>query len=146
MKIALAQIKPFKGNIPVNLALHEKWIQLAIKHQANLIVFPELSMTGYEPTLAKALAINASDQRLEIFQTLSNQHQIIIGIGLPIKKAKGIYIGLLFFHPQQPRQLYTKKYLHADEVPFFKEGQNDALLIGETSIAPAVCYELSIPT
>ena len=145
MKIALAQINPVKGAIATNVSLHKKWIQLAIQKKATVVIFPELSITGYEPTLAEALATTPHDSRFDIFQQLSNQHQLIIGIGVPLKNSTGINIGLLFFHPNQPRQVYAKRYLHADELPFFENGQNDNLLIKNTTIGLAICYELSIP-
>ncbi len=144
MKITLAQIKPIKGKIAANIIQHKKWIHLAIANQADLIIFPELSITGYEPTLAANLAISPSDSRFADFQELSNQHAIIIGIGAPIQKEQGINIGLLLFHPNQPRQIYAKKYLHVDELPFFVEGKNEEVLIRGTDIALAICYELSV--
>ena len=47
MKIALAQIAPRLGDVPRNLALHREWIRAARKEKADLLVFPELSLTGY---------------------------------------------------------------------------------------------------
>jgi len=47
MKVALAQIAPRLGDVPRNLALHREWIRAARKEGADLIVFPELSLTGY---------------------------------------------------------------------------------------------------
>ncbi len=145
MKIALAQIKPIKGDIAANIIQHKKWIHLAISNQANLIIFPELSITGYEPTLAANLATSPLDSRFDDFQKLSNQHKMIIGIGVPIQNDKGINISLILFHPNRPRQVYAKKYLHVDELPFFVGGQNEDILIRGTEIALAICYELSVP-
>ena len=145
MKIALAQINPVKGAIATNISLHKKWIQSAIQKKATVIIFPELSITGYEPTLAEALATTPFDSRFNIFQQLSNQYQLMIGIGVPLKNSTGINISLLLFHPNQPRQIYAKKYLHPDELPFFENGQNDNLIIKNTTIGLAICYELSIP-
>ena len=46
----------------------------------------------------------------------------------------------------QPRKRYSKKYLHADEEPFFTSGENyTGLQINGEPVAIAVCYELSIP-
>jgi predicted amidohydrolase len=49
--------------------------------------------------------------------------------------------------PNMPRELYSKKYLHADEEPFFQPGVNNKIgnIYQNTSIAFAICYELSIP-
>lgn len=55
MKIALAQIQYEKGDIARNIELHLIWIDQAIAQGADCIFFPELSLTGYEPTLPKSL-------------------------------------------------------------------------------------------
>lgn len=144
MKIALAQINPIKGDIAANIIQHKKWIHLAISNKAHLIIFPELSITGYEPTLAASLAMRSSDSRFDDFQALSDEHAIIIGIGAPIQTDAGINISLVLFHPNQSRQIYAKKYLHADELLYFISGKNRNLLIRGTKIALAICYELSI--
>jgi len=47
MKIALAQISPTLGNIDQNLKLHLDLIRKAVARKADLVVFPELSLTGY---------------------------------------------------------------------------------------------------
>ena len=145
MKICVAQTKPVKGNIEANINNHKKLINLAIINGADTIIFPELSLTGYEPELAKELAIAPEDSCLNVFQEISNKSQITIGVGMPTKAIDGICISMLLFHPNKPRQTYSKKYLHADELPFFVSGQNDAASInGKTNIALAICYELSV--
>lgn len=52
VKIAVAQIKPIKGDIPSNVLQHVDFIELAAVNQVDLLIFPELSLTGYEPELA----------------------------------------------------------------------------------------------
>jgi predicted amidohydrolase len=53
---------------------------------------------------------------------------------------------MVLFQPNQLRQVHSKKYLHADEEPFFVPGKNlPGLLIADTPIALAICYEISIP-
>ncbi len=47
MRIALAQIAPVLGDCARNLALHDEQIAAARARSADLIVFPELSLTGY---------------------------------------------------------------------------------------------------
>ena len=49
MKISVAQTKPVKGNIESNIDHHKKIIDLAVSYETDIIVFPELSITGYEP-------------------------------------------------------------------------------------------------
>ena len=80
MKIALAQTKPVKGDVSANIQTHINFIELAIKAGASAIFFPELSLTGYEPELAKELKMEVSDSRLEIFQDLCDSDNISIGL------------------------------------------------------------------
>jgi NAD+ synthase (glutamine-hydrolysing) len=47
VKIALAQIAPVLANRERNLPLHLEQIEAARKQGADLVVFPELSLTGY---------------------------------------------------------------------------------------------------
>jgi len=46
-RVALAQISPVLGDRERNLKLHLEQIDAARRQQADLIVFPELSLTGY---------------------------------------------------------------------------------------------------
>jgi predicted amidohydrolase len=46
--LAAAQTKPKRGDIDSNLLDHYRLVELAAINKANLIVFPELSITGYE--------------------------------------------------------------------------------------------------
>lgn len=125
---------------------HKRFIDLAASNDAAMIIFPELSMTGYEPGLAKALAIYPDDKRLDDFQHLADSRHITIGLGLPLKSPVGITISMLVFSPHQIRQYYSKQYLHSDEEEFFVPGRGTVELIGDQPvIAPAICYELSVP-
>ena len=85
MRLAIAQIKSSPGDIAINISKHLEAIDLAVMNGAKLIGFPELSLTGYEPTLAEALAFDISDQRLKVFETRSTELGISIGVGLPTK-------------------------------------------------------------
>jgi predicted amidohydrolase len=145
MKICVAQTNPIKGDIQRNIENHKKLIVKAVAQKADLIIFSELSLTGYEPTLANELAITKEDIRLTDFQILSNENEITIGVGAPTKCDSGICISIILIQPNKPREIYSKKYLHADEEPFFVSGDNfPCLTINETKIAFAICYEISI--
>jgi predicted amidohydrolase len=146
MKISVAQTRPTKGDIQSNILSHKKLIDLAVSNKADIVIFPELSLTGYEPHLAKHLATDSGDMRLNDFQSISDSKQIVIGVGIPTKNSSGVCISMLIFQPDQPRKVYSKKYLHADEEPFFISGDNfPALNLKHTSIALAICYEISVP-
>ncbi len=146
MKVCVVQTKPATGDILKNIDSHKNFIAAAITNKAKLVIFPELSLTGYEPKLAKQLATTPQDDRFEVFQKISNEASITIGVGIPIKSAFGVCIGMVIFQPNVAPRVYSKKYLHPDEEPYFISGENfPCLEIEYNKVAIAICYELSIP-
>lgn len=142
MKIALAQLKSAKGDINENINRHLKLIEKSIENEVNAIFFPELSLTGYEPILAKSLAIHSSDKKLNIFQEVSNSNNITICVGIPTLSKHSILISMIIFQAQKPRQTYSKQILHSDEFPYFIEGKKQVIISNDSiNIAPAICYE-----
>jgi predicted amidohydrolase len=147
MRICIAQAKPIKGNISANIEAHKKFIELALTLNADAIFFPELSLTGYEPELAKKLATNHNDNRLDIFQQISDHKNVIIGLGLPTCTESKIRISMVIFEANKPIQIYSKQQLHSDEFPYFVNGVGQVIIkTKDKNIAPAICYESLQPT
>ncbi|MBK8989609.1 MAG: carbon-nitrogen hydrolase family protein [Chloroflexi bacterium] len=146
MKISIAQTRPVTGDVQQNIYLHQRFIVQAAAGGADLIVFPELSLTGYELTLAQELALNPEDDRLHVFQSLAATHNLTIGVGAPTCHPAGVCISLIIFRPDKSRHVYSKQHLHPDEEAFFVSGGSSRNLIGEgDNVALAICYELSVP-
>jgi Predicted amidohydrolase len=142
MKISVAQIRPIKGDVNANIKTHKKIIELAVSYKADAIFFPELSLSGYEPALAKDLATSLNDTIFKDFDELSNKNSITIGLGMPIKTISGIQISMIIFQPGKSRQMYSKQQLHEDELPYFVSGEEQCILtVANKKIAPAICYE-----
>ena len=49
--IAAAQSTSVKADVEQNVQIHIRFIRHAARNNVRLIVFPELSLTGYEPAL-----------------------------------------------------------------------------------------------
>ena len=65
VRIALAQIAPRLGSLEVNLATHHDRLREARDLGADLVVFPELGLTGYQlQDLAAEVAMRLDDPRL----------------------------------------------------------------------------------
>lgn len=146
MKISLAQTRSFKGKIEQNIIHHKKFISVAASRQADLVIFPELSITGYEPSLASELATTKEDIRFNELQAISNDRKIVVGIGVPTAQPEGACISLVLFQPFKEKIVYSKKHLHVDEEPFFISGENFPVLqMNSLNIGLAICYEISVP-
>lgn len=142
MKIAAAQIESLKGKVEANIAKHISLIEKAIQEQVGAIFFPELSITGYEPEHAAQWAMAANNIAFQCFQKISNQHNILIGLGCPSPSAAGTLISMFIFQSNLPVQVYSKQQLHPDEFPYFVPGNQPCILqMGNTKIAPAICFE-----
>lgn len=146
MRICVAQMQPVKGDVERNIDRHLTLMELAIAARADTVIFPELSVTGYEPELASALATDQDDHRFNVFQAVSDAYQLTIGVGMPLRSELGLRIGMLIFAPNQPRQTYAKQHLHPDEYPYFVPGDQPGLIPGKANkMSLAICYEVSIP-
>lgn len=81
MKIALAQINPTIGAFKQNCEKICSFIDRAVEEKADLIVFPELSITGYPPRdlLDRPGFITDNIKSLEIVRKYSKNISVIIG-------------------------------------------------------------------
>jgi predicted amidohydrolase len=98
--------------------------------------------------MAKNLATTINDKRFDVFQQISDENDIAIGIGMPTLSKQGIHISTIIFKPNTiKRFVYSKQLLHNDELPYFKEAKNQPILsIKGLNIALGICYEtLQIP-
>jgi predicted amidohydrolase len=142
MRVAVVQTQPAACAVDVNVKAHEAWIKKAAARGADMVFFPELSLIGYEPKHAARLVLRADDVRLDAFQMLSHALRITIGVGLPTAGAAGVRISMLVLQPNAARIVYSKQYLHTDELPYFVAGSGQiTLAAADGVVAPAICYE-----
>jgi predicted amidohydrolase len=142
MNIGAIQCKAIPGDISANIERHLKFLRIAAEHNVNLLFFPELSIIGYEPPLAKSLAMTMADPALEVFREQSQRYDMTVGVGVPLAQGERVQIGMAWFVPGKPPLSYAKQQLHDDELPFFVPGEEQIILrSGNHTIAPAICYE-----
>ena len=128
MKIALAQIAPKLGDLPANLQTHLRLIQQARDQGANLIVFPELSLTGY---FLEDLAYHVSLRR-----DAAELQQLVQAAGSDLAVAVGFveetpdyhyFISGAFIEHGAIRHLHRKVYLPTygmfTDQRYFAEGE-----------------------
>lgn len=82
---AAAQCAVRAGDISANLKLHMEFMQHARKEGVGLLLFPELSLTGYEPTLAEALAQDIDSPLLSPLRDLALEASMTTVVGLPLR-------------------------------------------------------------
>lgn len=128
MKLALAQINTTLGNLEKNLEKHLEKIAEAKQQAADLIIFPELSLTGYIlQDLALEVAIRPAPED-PIFGPLleaSKGIDIVVGF-VEHDKRHHYYIAAAYLSAGEVVHLHRKVYLPTyglfDEARFFAHG------------------------
>lgn len=121
--------------------------QIAARNGVDIIIFPELSLTGYELELAQNLALHEEDELLIPLRDASNRWDITIIAGCPIKLSfSKPYIGSFIFQPDKPTEIYRKRYLFKGEEQYFIPSQDNIvfLLKGEM-VGVAICADIDNP-
>ena len=129
MKIALAQISPHLGDIGKNLDLHLGTIEKARRRKAGLVVFPELSLTGYTlMDLVPDVALEPA--RHPLFQKLvAASRPIDIVLGFVEERGKGLfYNSAAYLSGGRIVHVHRKAFLPTggmfEEAKFFAPGKN----------------------
>ena len=146
LTLAAAQTLSIAGDVEANIARHRVFMQAAAEQGVQLLVFPELSLTGYEPTLAADLAIAPDAPVLAPLREMARELQLTAVVGMPIRLAPqaDVLIGALVLGADGSLAVYTKQHLHPGEDVAFAAGQGgEALEWGNDRIALAVCADFS---
>lgn len=142
LTIAAAQSRSVPGDVEANVRRHLRFVQCAIDHEVDLIVFPELSLTGYEPTLATPLAMTPRDARLRPFDQIARTHSVTIVVGAPLSsKREKPSIGAIAFTPAGGIA-YAKQHLHEGEEACFSPGDRGCVVaVKDRQVALAICAD-----
>ncbi|WP_263263266.1 carbon-nitrogen hydrolase family protein [Pseudomonas sp. RIT-PI-S] len=146
--LAAAQCAIKAGDIDANLAVHLSFMRHAADHGVGLLMFPELSLCGYEPTLAEALAQDLDTPVLAPLQALAREASMTTIVGLPLRLAGAgkPLIGAFILHPDGSLDVYTKQHLHGGEEQYFSPGHGGALLpVAGLPVALSVCADFTRP-
>lgn len=146
LTLAAAQAISVAGDLPANIERHLAFMQVAAEHNVQLLVFPELSLTGYEPSLAADLAIAPDAPALAPLREMARALRLTAVVGMPIRLTPdaGVLIGALVLGADGSLAVYTKQHLHPGEEVAFVPGQGGAALEwGDEQIALAVCADFS---
>jgi len=111
--IAVAQTVPRRGDVSSNLAEHLELSRLAAQRSAQVLVFPELSLTGYELELGPELAFDERDARLAPLLEFAARERITLIVGAPLRREGKLHIGAFILGADGGVQVYEKQHLGA---------------------------------
>jgi predicted amidohydrolase len=150
MKVRAIQFSPCLGNIEKNLEFHIAKINQAIRDGRELIVFPELSISGYQlKDIIGEAALKKDGSEWREIEKLSRKIDIILGA--PLEEDAGImYNTALYFSRGKWRHTHRKvqlpNYGMFEERMIFKPGDEfRTFRIGSMTAGILICREILFP-
>jgi NAD+ synthase (glutamine-hydrolysing) len=149
LRIALAQINPTIGDLEGNVSKITGYIDEAVKAGAHMVVFPELSITGYPPEdlLLKPQFI---EDNLDALKKIQKKARDIIAIVGFVDKKDDIYNAAAVIYNRKLIDTYHKTYLPNygvfDEVRYFQAGTRcPTYRIADASFGINICEDIWYP-
>ncbi|WP_162795459.1 carbon-nitrogen hydrolase family protein, partial [Nonomuraea lactucae] len=137
LSIAAAQPKCVSYDVAANAATHAETVRSA---GARVVVFPELSLTGYEPD---APAITAEDPRLTPIVEACAETGSVALVGAPVE---GPHIAIVAVDGTGATVAYRKVWLGTEEAVRFAPGSGPAVLdVDGWRLGLAVCKDTGVP-
>ncbi len=149
-KVALAQIAPALGKVEENLQKHISLVEKASKEGADLVVFPELSLTGYElMDLVPDVATTMDGKLMKELLSLSEKLPFFAGFVL---EEKGLFYNVAALFDKGKivhlhKKVFLPNYSMFEEKRFFAEGSKfRAFDWGPARFALSICYDYLHPS
>jgi len=158
--IGVAQTVPVPGDVAANVQQHVQLVHAAAEYSPDVLVFPELSLTGYELELGRELAFSERDTRLSPLAGAAAAHSMTLVVGAPVRIGAGLHIAAFILSADGSVELYTKHHLGAfspsdnaegavppPEDAFFQPGTRSPLIrFAGNAAAVAICADTSHPS
>ncbi len=149
MRLALAQINSVVGDIDGNAASVVEWLGRARDAHADLVLFPELVVTGYPPEdlLLRPGFVRAA--RRAVDEIARATHGITVLVGAPHLDSD-LYNACFILARGEVNGIYKKRYLPNygvfDEDRYFAAGRDLYLLrLGDVLVGPTICEDVWQP-
>jgi predicted amidohydrolase len=146
MKVLLASINCQKAEIELNLATHKQVIRQAVAASCDLVVFPEMSLTGYlAPAVHSEYFVDVDSRPVVELIEYGNEHSIDLLFGIVERSSESKpFITHIHASAGQVSGIYRKRNL-ADNESAFRVGSNAYQgEIGDQSFGVAVCADYEV--
>jgi predicted amidohydrolase len=147
LPVAVIQYQPLAGGITVNAAEHVRLIEDADDHGARLVVFPELSLTGYRLDLLNASDawLFPDDERLGDVREICRRTGITAVVGAAFRESDGTpRLASLALHPDGSAETAFKSNLRGQEQELFVRGRG-VTLMDLDGWRIALCFDGTVP-
>src|SRR5919108_879686 len=149
MRLALAQVNSVVGDIAGNEGIVREHIARAREQGAQLVLFPELVITGYPPEDLRLKEHFLADARAALERVAADTHGIVAIVGFP-ERAEDVFNAAAVLADGTVRSIYRKcnlpNYGVFDELRWFQRGEGGALVdIDGVAVGVTVCEDIWVP-
>jgi predicted amidohydrolase len=144
--LAAAQTIAIPGDLSGNIQRHCDFVRAAAAAGSDLLLFPELSLTGYEPDLVAGCVVDPAGATLAPLRALAQEHGLVLVIGAPLASDnERPHIGAIVLFADGSHATYHKRHLHAGEEQWASAGATDAASfpLARERFALAICADTS---
>jgi predicted amidohydrolase len=147
--VALAQISSEPGDVAANARAAAALVLAAAESGAKLLMFPELSLVGYDLDLFDdpATWVTEDDPRLDVVRQAVQDCGVTAVVGAAYREADSrAWIASLVLRPEGSILAHGKQNLHGREREVFQPGGQGQLLdVDGWQVALAICYDAGVP-
>ncbi len=149
MQLALCQMNATVGDIAGNAAKIEAGIEKSREAGAELVVFPELALTGYPPEDLLLKEHFLRDARAALDALAPAVQGLVALVGFP-ERAEDAFNALAVLAEGEVRAIYRKVFLPNygvfDEDRYFRSGSGPALIeVGGVTVGLTICEDIWEP-
>ena len=149
LKLALCQMNPTVGNIAGNETKIAEGIDGALRAGAQLVLFPELALTGYPPEDLLLKEHFLRDAREALERVAARTHGVVAVVGFP-ELADDVYNACAVLADGSVHGIYRKMLLPNygvfDEHRYFQTGTQGSLIqAGDVIVGLTICEDIWEP-
>ncbi len=146
--LAAAQSTSLPLDVVANVQNHLRFVDAAARHGVQWLIFPELSLTGYELAAMPAFVLHPSHDLLAPLREAVQGTGMAITVGAPLDSGSALpSIGAITLRPDGHHAVYAKRHLHGSETRFATAGSAPVGLQEWNShtVASAICADTNHP-
>lgn len=151
LRVGVAQFDAVAGDIPANVAAHERLIDEAGSEGVEVLVFPELSLPGYASSILddapERCVVDPSEPALEPLLEACRRNRIVAVVGGALRNARGLGLSAIVIDRQgQVCATYDKQNLDSREQGWFVPGTSGCMIeVDGWRLGLGICYDSSFP-
>lgn len=149
MRVALASLNQAWENKSANFQVCCSYVQRAKAKGAELVIFPEMTLTAFSLNTGDTAEERATSATLELFKELAKEHQIAIIFGVVFREGdKATNNALMVDGSGNIKGSYSKihPFTFAGEEKVFNGGNEICIVkLEPMTIGLTICYDLRFP-